>query len=325
MTRLEANVKQSRKLAAHAALAVAAAALIGVSAFAESRPANGTRAHREDGGAIRRERTVSRSGERRSHETRNGSSTRSESSVRSGSTIDVRGSRAPEPRVESRRNRRDDSQREGRRRETVQRDRTTRRSDERAERRSESARERNDRYRSSDSRRQSAASRNPQSTHRRDDVYRNGRSSRSQTTYRGGRKPYFAHGRVSRVSPYRNGYRVWVHGAPYPFFVPSAYYHRDRFRIGLVIALGGYYNDRGYYDYYDARSAGELFGIVESVDYRRNTFVVRNEATGSFVTVVTRDREADRLRAGDYVELYGGWTRSGLFEARDVDLVDYRY
>jgi hypothetical protein len=161
--------------------------------------------------------------------------------------------------------------------------------------------------------------------------------SRSRGTYRGdsrygNRSPYRYSGRVHRVYPYGGGYRVWLTGCNYPFYIPSAYYHRDRFRVGLTIALGGFYNSRGYYDYYDGyddgyydsrTSRGELRGVVESVDYRRETFVVRNEATGSFVTVVMRDRGRDPVRAGDYVELGGDWSRSGLFEAYRVDIVDY--
>lgn len=140
------------------------------------------------------------------------------------------------------------------------------------------------------------------------------------------RQPYYARGRVSRVSPYGDGYRVWVGDARYPFYVPRAHYNRNRFRVGVVLNLGGYYNPRGYYDYYDGRgySSGELRGIVESVDYRRDTFVIRNDATGSFVTVVMRDRRGD-VRPGDYVELYGDWSRSGVFQARDVDLLERGY
>ncbi|HEU4886242.1 MAG TPA: hypothetical protein VFV49_00040 [Thermoanaerobaculia bacterium] len=162
--------------------------------------------------------------------------------------------------------------------------------------------------------------------------------SRSRGTYRdsryGNRSPFRYSGRVHRVYPYGGGYRVWLTGCQYPFFIPSAYYHRNRFRVGVTIALGGFYNSRGYYDYYDGyddgyydsrTSRGELRGVVESVDYRRETFVVRNEATGSFVTVVMRDRGRDPVRAGDYVELGGDWTRSGLFEAYRVDIVDYEH
>lgn len=146
------------------------------------------------------------------------------------------------------------------------------------------------------------------------------------------RQPYYTRGRVSRIDSFRSGYRVWIGGAPYPFFIPSAYYHRNRFRVGLVIGLGGYYNPLGYYDYYGgdryyndrAYSRAELRGIVESVDDRRDTFVVRNEATGSFVTVEMRDRRRD-VRPGDYVEIDGEWMRSGLFRAYDVELLDPEY
>ena len=156
---------------------------------------------------------------------------------------------------------------------------------------------------------------------------RRGRAHRgNDRRSRNDRQPFYAQGRISRVTPYSNGYRVYVSGARYPFFVPRHRYHRDRFRVGVSIRLGGFYNPGGYYDYYDGRSGsrGELRGTVESVDYRRDTFIIRNEATGSFVTVLSRDRR-DGVRAGDYVELYGDWTRRGVFQARDVDVLDYGY
>jgi hypothetical protein len=191
------------------------------------------------------------------------------------------------------------------------------------------------RYRNRDESRSQNSDRN-----RRNDSYREssryGRSgsSRYGTSSRyGNRSPFRYSGRVRSVYPYGGGYRIWLTGCQYPFFIPSAYYHRDRFRVGLTIALGGFYNSRGYYDYYDdydndryydvRTSRGELRGVVESVDYRRETFVVRNEATGSFVTVAHNDRGRDPVRAGDYVELGGDWTRNGVFEAYRVDIVDY--
>lgn len=146
-------------------------------------------------------------------------------------------------------------------------------------------------------------------------------SSSRGNAHRG--EPYHARGRVSRVDRHGGGYRVWIAGAHYPFFIPDRYYHHDRFRVGLTINLGGYYNRGGYYDYYDGynagrgTSAGALRGVVESVDDRRGTFVVRNDATGSFVTVIMSRRQED-VRPGDFVEISGDWTRSGLFEAYDV-------
>ncbi|HEX6179117.1 MAG TPA: hypothetical protein VF057_12210, partial [Thermoanaerobaculia bacterium] len=139
------------------------------------------------------------------------------------------------------------------------------------------------------------------------------------------RQAYYHHGRVSRYERHGNGYRVWLSGARFPFFVPLNHWHRDRFRIGLSIRLGGYYNPLGYYDYYDgAYSRGALRGVVESVDYRRDTFVIRNEATGSYVTVLNSDRRRD-VRSGDYVEVVGDWSRAGVFRAYDVDLLDGYY
>jgi hypothetical protein len=163
----------------------------------------------------------------------------------------------------------------------------------------------------------------------RNDGYRNG-SSRNDG-YRGGsygnRQPYFAHGRITRIDPWNGGFRIYVGGAAYPFFVSDSYYRRNRWSVGVNIQLGGYYNPLGYYDYYDgayegsAYSTGALRGTVESVDYRRDTFIVRNDATGSFVTVASRSRR-DEVRPGDYVEIAGDWSRSGIFEAYRVDLID---
>lgn len=65
--------------------------------------------------------------------------------------------------------------------------------------------------------------------------------------------------------------------------------------------------------------------MVEDVDYRRGTFVVRSDVSSSYITVVMRDRRMERIRRGDYVELRGAWRRSGVFEASRIDYVDNRY
>ena len=67
----------------------------------------------------------------------------------------------------------------------------------------------------------------------------------------GNRTPHYSHGRVSRISPWNGGYRVWIGGGHYPFFVPLSHWRHDRFRVGFDIRIGGYYNSLGYYDYYD--------------------------------------------------------------------------
>jgi hypothetical protein len=299
-------VKSQKQLAARFAAVSAAALFIAVSAFGESRPSNETRSR------IRERAT-----------------TRSDRSART----EVRRDESRSGRVESRR--RAISRGESDRRGRVDRDDSDRRS--RVERRSDDRRD----HTRADTRNYD---RDRGEWNDRDDRGREGRQgdrwrgdSRSRSSQRGyyggshygGRQHYSTRGRISRVHRYGSGYRVWVIGAPYPFFVPLSHYHRDRFRIGLTIGIGGFYNPLGYYDYYDgyyndrSYARGELSGVVESVDYRGGTFVVRNDATGSFVTVVSRDRRHD-VRAGDYVELYGDWTR-GVFRAYDVDIIDGYY
>lgn len=157
----------------------------------------------------------------------------------------------------------------------------------------------------------------------------NDRRAPSYGSQQAKRAPYYAHGRVSKIHPHGNGYRVWVHGAAYPFFVPMAYYHRGHFNVGMTIRVGGYYNPRGYYDYYgDYASnaiAGEaLRGVVESVDYRRGEFVMNLAGRGGYVTVLVPDR-GERIWEGAYVVVYGDWGRGGRFIAGNVDVIDDRY
>lgn len=257
----------------------------GVSAFAESRPSRETRIKRNSDPVERRAAVRSR--------------------VR-GESADSRGARV-ERRAPSREGRRESVDRRPAREERG------RIESQRSDRRRQEVSRNRDRDRD----------RSTYRDRRHDDRRRDRYRGNSRDSYRD-RQPYYAKGRVSRVNPYRGGYRVWVAGAPYPFFVPASHWHRDRFRVGVFINIGGIYNPHGYYDYYDGRatSAGYLSGVVESVDYRRDTFVLRNDATGSYVTVVMRDRR-DRVRPGDYVEMDGAWSRSGVFQARRVELIDY--
>lgn len=178
---------------------------------------------------------------------------------------------------------------------------------------------RND-VRDRDDRRRGDDSRNDRGD-RRDDRYERRDDRRDERS--NNRQPYYARGRVSRVTPHGNGYRVWVGSERYPFFVPRSHYHRDRFRVGVVINLGGYYNPAGYYDYYDGggyASRHGLRGVVERVDHRRDSFVLRDRSTGRFVTVVSRE-PLRRMRRGDIVEVDGEWTHRGVFRAYDVDLL----
>lgn len=190
--------------------------------------------------------------------------------------------------------------------------------------------------RNSGSSRDSATYRNDRAdrnsgSYRNDESYRNGGSYRNSGSYRNdGRSNYTTRGRVTRIEHYGGGYRVYL-GGGYPFFVSDAWFRLHRLRVGIEIGLGGYWNPGGYYDVYDDgyyATAGDLRGVVESIDYRRGTAVVRDDLSGSFVTIVLRgnDPRLGSIREGDYVTLGGEWSRAGVFNAFDlVDLRDGRY
>jgi hypothetical protein len=138
----------------------------------------------------------------------------------------------------------------------------------------------------------------------------------------------FSEGRVTNFRHERDGYRVWLDGGRYPFFVPEARWRAFPLRVGISVRLGGYYDPLGYiyadtigpYGGGSVYSAGGLHGVVESVDYRRGTLVVHDDISGAFVTAVMRGGDYDfgTLRPGDYVDLSGDWTR-GIFQAYRVD------
>jgi hypothetical protein len=165
--------------------------------------------------------------------------------------------------------------------------------------------------------------------------YHGSSNSYHGSAHYGAHASYYHSGRISHYEPWHGGYRVYVAGSPFPFFVPFAYWDPFRFRIGLTIGLGGYYNPAGYYDYYGYAppppyytqgpvasapapvSSGVLRGTVESVDYRAMTFVLRNEQTGNYVTVDNGGRENRDVRPGDYIEVQGTWNGS-YFNAYSV-------
>jgi hypothetical protein len=153
------------------------------------------------------------------------------------------------------------------------------------------------------------------------------------------RRPYYARGTVSQMKPYRSGYRVWIDGARYPFFVPGADFRNYPFRVGAPVQLGGYYNRRGYYDYYcydcfrsydKPRSElkfryATVRGKVESIDEHLGTFIIIAEGNDSPVTVRRgNDRGLGELRVGDYLEVDGEWTRTGYFDALRIDYAEVR-
>ena len=302
-------MKKSKQLAS---IALAVMTLAGASAFAESRPSNETRRRGEGRATVRRERAVA------------------------GSQITVEGRRGDVSRDRSARTERPQRTERSQRSERSERSLERRERSNRNEGRTYERRDNRDTRRNNDSQRYRSDRRETryesQQRYRNDSRYRN-----NDSRYRGGsygnRTPYYAHGRINRCERWGSGYRVWVHGARYPFFVPLSHWHRDRFRVGLVISLGGYYNPLGYYDYWDGyrdgynrgyrgNSPADFVGVVERVDYRRDTFVVEDENTGDFITVVMRDRRETLPRRGDVVAVRGDWTSFGYFRAYDIDFLD---
>jgi hypothetical protein len=156
-------------------------------------------------------------------------------------------------------------------------------------------------------------------------------------------RPYYARGPVSGVNRAHGGYRVWIGGVGDPFFVSSALFRRDRFRLGNTVAIGGIYDRRGYYLYeprydafryddargYDGAATGDglaysfatLRGVVDSIDESRGTFILRNDRTDSLITIGFGDVRTE-VRAGDHIEIDGNWRRTGMFEASAVAFVE---
>lgn len=153
-------------------------------------------------------------------------------------------------------------------------------------------------------------------------------------------------GKVRSFNRERDGYRVQLDNNR-SYFVPERYIrNRNSFRVGIDIRLGGVFRGGdvyvdscdypaggGYYDSYDSGAGSSRYdrtvsGRVERIDFRDDTLVLRDDATGRFVTVDMR--RADRrsrsvdlndLRRGDYVSLSGEWVRGNVFSASRVDTV----
>jgi hypothetical protein len=302
----------SRKnLAAQVAGAMAIAALVGTSAFAESRHSDATE---------------------RDHGRQSSSDRSSRSHDRSSSQNQTRSRHDSAPQTFQRNETRNNgswNRNESRNNSTFDRSQT----------RSNETWNRNDsRNNRSFDRSQADSYRNNNRSYDRSQTYRNNRPSFDNR----GRRSDFVEGRVSRFVHERGGYRIWVDGGRFPVWIPEARIGLfPHLRIGLSLRFGGYYDPLGYleaYDYYNdgyygggvynegAYSSGLLRGVVETVDYRRGTLVLRDDVSGSFVTALIRDRRLETLRPGDYAEIAGDWTRAGVFEGlRLEDTRDGRY
>ena len=297
-----------KNLAAQVAGAMAIAALVGTSAFAESRHSDATdRDHGRQSSSDRSSR----------HERSDRSSNQTQTQSRHETTA---------PQTYQRNESRSGSWNRNETRNNGTFDRSQTRS-------SESWNRSNNNNRSFD-RSQTESFRNNNRSFDRSRTFHDNRPSFDSR----GRRSDFVQGRVSRFVHERGGYRIWVDGGRFPVWIPEARIGLfPHLRVGLSLRFGGYYDPLGYleaYDYYNdggyygggAYSSGLLRGVVETVDYRRGTLVLRDDVSGSFVTTLIRDRRLETLRPGDYVEIAGDWTRAGVFEGlRLEDTRDGRY
>jgi hypothetical protein len=161
-------------------------------------------------------------------------------------------------------------------------------------------------------------------------------------------------GRINRYNRERGGYRVWVGGSNYSYWVPETYFGRRGISIGLDLRLGGifrngsvvvdvlgwpgdpYYNDPYYNDgyYNDGYSAGGyssydngyLRGVIDRVDFRTQTLWLDSDRGLVAVDMRSVDRRGSRLdlsdlRRGDRVSLTGTWLRNNVFGAARIDSV----
>jgi len=156
--------------------------------------------------------------------------------------------------------------------------------------------------------------------------------------YNSGRH-FFGRGRIDRIVPYHGGYRVFLGGWGYPFFVPYRFWDPFRFRVGLFIGLNAFYDPLGYYSvyglpagsYYAPGSGDDRYdddrysddeslvrGIVRSIDLHTGYVTIEEEGSNRTITALLppRDRRVDDIRVGDYVEFSGEWTRRYFDAAR---------
>jgi len=184
------------------------------------------------------------------------------------------------------------------------------------------------------------------------DGWRGGsRSSHGGREFNDGRR-FFGQGRIERFAPYRGGYRVWLGGWGYPFFVPYSFWDPFRFRVGLFVGFPAYYDPYGYYSvyggpsyspgYYDGAYVGTydrydryddgryaaVAGTVQSVDLQSGVVTIEDSRTRRIVSALLppRDNRVDDIRPGDYIELSGDWVRGRRydFDANRLDRFDPR-
>jgi|GEM_PF-1256768 len=151
-------------------------------------------------------------------------------------------------------------------------------------------------------------------------------------------------GRVTRITPERQGYRVVLDRGDYSFWVRDlnmGRHGRGALRVGVNIRIGGFYEPRyGYvvadsYDWLDEgpapppvyRTAILIHGRIERINRREETLWLRLE-DGRMVNVdMTRNDhhwnnrrvDIEDLHRGDRVTLSGNWTGRDLFLVGHVE------
>jgi hypothetical protein len=159
-------------------------------------------------------------------------------------------------------------------------------------------------------------------------------------------------GRVRSFSRESDGYRVQFDRDNHWYHVPQSAFRgrHNELRIGVSLRLGGYFGgddfyadscdfiDGAYYnddrDYRDNRGYrngygnDSVSGIVERVDFRRGTMLLRDGRSGRRIEVVmaggSRNRrgvDLNDVRRGDRISLSGDWRRGGVFEAYNIDSI----
>jgi len=153
-------------------------------------------------------------------------------------------------------------------------------------------------------------------------------STYRQNTYRENERANIS-GRVQSFSRERNGYRVNLDRGSY--WIPeSRFGNRARdLRVGVSLSLGGIF--RGGVFGIDAVSwpvssgygydQGYVRGVVQQVDYRTGTLILRDASTGRLFEVDMREAGGVQVGRGDYVTLSGQWIQGNVFAAYRVDSV----
>lgn len=154
-------------------------------------------------------------------------------------------------------------------------------------------------------------------------------------------------GRVRSFSRESNGFRVQFDRDDRWYHVPQSAFrgrHND-LRIGVSLRLGGYFGGNDFYadsvDFIDGAYDNDnrdnrgyrnsynndyVSGIVERVDFRRGTMLLRDDRSGRRIEVVmvngSRNRrgvDLNDVRRGDRISLSGDWRRGNVFEAYNID------